>query len=212
MNIKFILIVLFLVYPINLFAQDSLLPTLRKYRNEYGATPTKEQIGKILNSTAWEHRQDGWALLGKKDGTNCPRGNELISCDFLIHIPTMKGFDVLINIDGPATPTWGSPSDMSNAIKNKSRTIVLPIGVDDTPVEDQRDEEIRNLKAHITQLDIHILQLGEAVEIRDNIINNSEERIDALNSIIENLRAQPSLSCRVVPFWVSLFGIRCEVE
>jgi hypothetical protein len=66
------------------------------------------QRGELLNRVAWEHRSEGWGLLRKPSGNRCPapQGVE-VACDILVYSPTPWHFDVLIDSEGAATPTWG---------------------------------------------------------------------------------------------------------
>lgn len=88
-------------------AQTSLLPTLQRFRAEYPTPMSRPQIGELLNRVAWEHRAEGWGLLKKSGGSNCPAPQGVaISCDILIHAPTILHFDVLSDAENTAGPTW----------------------------------------------------------------------------------------------------------
>lgn len=107
----------------------SLISDLRTERNKYGATLTEAELGKLLNAVAWKNKDAGWVLLGKDSGANCPApsGDE-ISCDILLHEPTLYGYDVLRDAEGDAEPTWNGPDPyIPGFIQNGSRTIVRPI-------------------------------------------------------------------------------------
>lgn len=118
----------------------SLLSDLKAERSKYpvsftelcpnvgGLQPPTCPIGKMLNTVAWKNKDAGWVLLGKATGTRCPMpGGTPISCDFLVHQPTLLGFDVLIGSESQATPTWQGPNDMSRSISKGERTLVAPI-------------------------------------------------------------------------------------
>ena len=97
----------------------SLLSDLQAERAKYGATVTHEEAGKILNAVAWKNSAAGWGLLSKTGGNNCPLNGtgRPISCDWLVHQPSLLGLDVLVAgvgtdengnwVNGKATPTWG---------------------------------------------------------------------------------------------------------
>jgi len=105
----------------------SLLADLQAERAKYGTPMSPTELGKLLNAVAWKNQAIGWALLGKSSGTNCPAPNgALVSCDFLIHQPTLLGYDVLIGQEDQAIPTWNSPEDLSESIRTGARTIVPP--------------------------------------------------------------------------------------
>ena len=107
----------------------SLLSDLQAERGNYGTSMSGSEVGKLLNAVAWKNKDTGWVLLGKASGTNCPMSNgTLISCDFLVHRPTLSGYDVLIDSDNTATPTWSGPDpSLASLIANGSRTLVPPV-------------------------------------------------------------------------------------
>lgn len=88
-------------------AQNSLLPTLERLRPEYPTPMSPAQLGEYLNRVAWEHRADGWGLLRKTAGNRCPapQGVE-VACDILIHAPSIRHFDVLMDAGGASVPVW----------------------------------------------------------------------------------------------------------
>src|SRR4051812_39983718 len=68
---------------------------------------SRPQVGELLNRVAWEHRAEGWGLLKKPGGNRCPSPQGFdISCDILVHAPTVTHFDVLIDAGGASTPWW----------------------------------------------------------------------------------------------------------
>jgi hypothetical protein len=107
-------ITFFIAAPV--LAQTSLLPTVQRFRVQYPTPMSSAQRGELLNRVAWEHRSEGWGLLVKTGGNRCaaPQGVE-VACDILVHAPTRWHFDVLIDSEGSATPTWGDvgPCDPS---------------------------------------------------------------------------------------------------
>ena len=107
----------------------SLLSDLKAERDKYGNTLTEDEVGKLLNAVAWKNRGAGWVLLGKSSGANCPSpSGPKISCDFLYHKPSRSGFDVLIDSDSKATPTWQGPDTVVNSLlASGQRTLVDPI-------------------------------------------------------------------------------------
>lgn len=116
-------------------AQENLLQALHAARAEFPTPMSKAQIGELLNAVAWDGRLLGWRLLGKASGNNCPTpAGALVSCDYLIHEPTLQGFDVLRDEDGAAEPQWNGPSDLSAVIARGERTIVEPTGVSPEPI------------------------------------------------------------------------------
>lgn len=91
-------------------AQENLIPDLTRVRATYPAKNlTPEQLGQFLNEVAWLKQQDGWGLLAKPDGNNCPTpAGVKVSCDYLMHKRTGQGFDVLSDSEGAAAVRWNS--------------------------------------------------------------------------------------------------------
>jgi hypothetical protein len=88
-------------------AQTSLLPTVQKFRAQYPTPMSRPQLGDLLNRIAWEHRAEGWGLLKKTGGSNCPAPQGVpVSCDILVHAPTIQHFDILSDAENSAGPTW----------------------------------------------------------------------------------------------------------
>ena len=70
--------------------------TLKQERAKYGTTVTREEIGKILNATAWRYyTQIG---MGKKDsGTTCVAPNGVsIACDILVSREPNVMWDIMM--------------------------------------------------------------------------------------------------------------------
>lgn len=92
-------------------AAQTPFDTLTAERETYPTPMTKEQIGQMLNDTAWTHRVEGWGLLRKDAGNNCPSPpGPRISCDYLVNRMTGAGYDVLIDQEGLAVPSWQGPN------------------------------------------------------------------------------------------------------
>lgn len=129
-------------------AQTTPFETLALYRQQYPVVMSDAQLAELLNRVAWVYRAEGMKLLGKAGGRNCPLPSGLrISCDYLVHSPSLSGHDVFTDngtADIPPTRngvlvgfTWGpGPEDLSGAIADHSRTLVDPERPDDstTPV------------------------------------------------------------------------------
>jgi len=104
------------------------------------------QLADLLNRVAWEHRAEGWGLLRKDTGNKCPAPqNVFVSCDFLFHLPTLQGFDVLVASDSAATPAWQGPHDMSGDVSRfvapvgPAAPATPPAGLGDEPVPGEYD-------------------------------------------------------------------------
>ena len=135
---------LFTIFACSLFLNTAYAQTpyesLVAYRAQY-PTPmaTAAQIGELLNRVAWEFRAQGARLLGKKGGSNCPTpSGVLISCDYLVHGPSLTGHDVFQDagpggLTRPVQFTWGpGKEDLAGAIASGARTLVEPTLPDST--------------------------------------------------------------------------------
>jgi hypothetical protein len=98
---------LVLLWATPVLAQSNLLPTIEYYRAQYGTPMTPAEKAEMLNKVAWHHRAEGWGLHLKTGGTRCPapQGVET-SCDILVHSPTTGIYDVLIDHDNAAIPSF----------------------------------------------------------------------------------------------------------
>lgn len=85
---------------------NSLESDVRDERQNYGTPITKQQLSDLLNAVAWKNQDDGWGLLSKSGGNNCPFASGPIACDILFHRPSGLHYDVLVDSEGAATPTW----------------------------------------------------------------------------------------------------------
>jgi hypothetical protein len=100
----YLLSILLLAAPVA--AQNNLLPDLQAERAKYPDGPIPAAtIAKILNAVAWAHRAEGWGMLQKGSGNSCPMAGTFVSCDILIHKPSVTHWDVLNNAEGDGTGT-----------------------------------------------------------------------------------------------------------
>lgn len=99
---------LFVLLPILAFAQSSLIGDVASERTKYGASMSPAQVATMLNQVAWNHRNEGWGLLRKGSGNSCPLRDTFISCDILVHAPTIQHFDVLQDAENTARPQWNN--------------------------------------------------------------------------------------------------------
>ncbi len=88
-------------------------------RAQYGATLNQAQAGEMMGRLAFKLRGEGFGLLRKDGGNNCPVNglSVRVSCDWILHAPTNTGCDVLgsgpdADNAGPSNPSWcdGDPS------------------------------------------------------------------------------------------------------
>ena len=91
------------------------LDTLVALRKTYPTPMSNNQLGELLNAVAWQHRAEGYGLLAKPQGANClqPQTGTRVSRDILMLAGSGRIFDVLIDAEGKATPTWGEKNALS---------------------------------------------------------------------------------------------------
>jgi hypothetical protein len=93
------------------YAQANLQGDVAAARAKYGTPMSSAQQAAVVNEVAWKHRAEGWAVLGKPGGNNCPqpRTGTPLSCDFLVYKPSLSGFDVLSDAEGAGRVQWDGP-------------------------------------------------------------------------------------------------------
>lgn len=87
-------------------AQTPFLADVQTLRAQYPTPMTPAQLGELLNRLAWLHRTEGWGLLHKPQGNNCPGAGQIVSCDILVHAPSATHWDVLTDQEDAATPVF----------------------------------------------------------------------------------------------------------
>lgn len=102
------LVLAFVLFASPALAQSSLLGDVAAERAKYGASMSPAQVAAMLNQVAWNHRNEGWGLLRKGAGNSCPLGSTFISCDILVHAPSIQHFDVLQDAENTARPQWNN--------------------------------------------------------------------------------------------------------
>lgn len=188
-------------------AQPSLLAAVTAERSRYGAvTPT--DVAAILNAVAWRHRSDGWGLLEKTFGANCPTATTRIACDILVHRPSGQHFDVLRDAEGSASPVWQNkgPIDLSRFLApvdpgGSSGGPVIPPEPQAPPVDlgplltrlDALERAVQVLSSTVPPLAQQVGSQGAELER----LALSGERLDALTSRVDMLAALlAQLGCR----------------
>jgi hypothetical protein len=104
----------------------SLLSDLQVERSKYGPTMTANEIGSMLNTIAWNHKNEGWGLSFKNSGNYCTSPASSVACDILYYQPTNTLYDVLYAADpnsGSVTPQWNNTGTNTNS----SRPWVAPV-------------------------------------------------------------------------------------
>jgi hypothetical protein len=187
------------------------LEMLRTMRIGYPTLMSPAQLGALLNAVAWAYRDQGMALLGKPGGNNVPApSGALISSDFLVHVPSRTGHDVLTDNGTSTEPAtrngiilgfeWGpGPEDLSAPLASGARTIVFatdpgavvlpgdpkPPGPGPMPADDLDRALLHATASLLEQLEarveVHRLRM-EAINTRfDADVAKLQLQIDGLN-------------------------------
>lgn len=106
------------------------LETLVQLRKTYPTPMSGDQLGALLNAVAWAHRAEGYGLLSKPTGAHCrqPQTGTPVSRDILMLAGSGRIFDVLIDAEGKAQPTWNEKTALSPSrfVPPIDSTIPLP--------------------------------------------------------------------------------------
>src|SRR6201988_1390260 len=154
----------------------SLAGDVATARQAYPTPMTPAQLAALLNAVAWQHRAEGWGLLSKPAGNNCPApSGVLVACDILVHRPSGLHFDVLGDAEGAARPSWGNagPIDMSRFMAP-----VEPAGAGPSPDPDPEPPTPAppavDLSAVLSRLDALARQIADlradVAEVREQVI------------------------------------------
>lgn len=171
---------------------ETIDETLVRVRAKYPATVTAVQSAAILNETAYLHRGEGWALLGKPGGTNCPQPTTAIpiSCDYLLHQVSgvWFGWDALVATGKPGAPGVAKPntpigqgSDMTEVIKNGARAVVQAVDPGGQPPEPP-EPPICDACAEISALQATVSRLTTTIEALTAKLAQLEGHVAALES------------------------------
>lgn len=191
-------------------AQTPLLADLQAERARYGATMTSREVAGMLNAVAWKHRAEGWGLLRKGEGNSCPLNGTFISCDILIHAPTIQHFDVLIDAEGRAEPTWNlvGPCVLGPASGCEMSRYLAPIdpggpaptpttgGGATTPV--QTPVDLTQVYGRLDGLAAQVERIYADLAARDA---ERKQQIAAVDARVQQHDEHPS-------FWTQVFGNR----
>lgn len=209
----------------------SLLPTVQAIRAQYPTPMSEAQRGEFLNRIAWQHRAEGWGLLRKDGGSRCPAPQGVtVACDILIHAPSVRHFDVLIDGEGKATPDWADvgPCVLGPSSGCEMARFVAPVAPSgqDPPVPPDAPQPpdpgvIEAIRKEIAQLRAFIGTLAEtAREHHDRInalIQHAREvdgRLQAVTGEIEALKARPQFAtCKAaLNLGMSRIPISCALQ
>lgn len=205
-------------------AQPSLLAEVTAERAKYGAvTPT--DVAAILNAVAWRHRSDGWGLLEKTFGANCPTATTRIACDILVHRPSGQHFDVLRDAEGSASPVWQNkgPIDLSRFLApvdpgGSSGGPVIPPEPQGPPVDlgplltrlEALERVVQALSATVPPLAQQVRAQGAELER----LALAGERLDVLTGRVNLLESRPiPVSCSAsLNFGAGRVPISCRLN
>jgi hypothetical protein len=172
-----------------LSAQASLLPDLQAARAKY-PTPIVD-AGPLLNEVALKH--PGGGLQRKAGGTVChqPVTNVTVACDILVHRASALGFDVLIDSENRAVPTWpsGGPADLA--------LFVEPVGAPPpAPDPGQTHTQIEPVATAALQRD-EIALLLKMLEQLEKLAAQQQDQTGKLEQAIKDLKAEIAKGIRV---------------
>ena len=136
---------------------DSLLESVREERAKYGMPLTNSEMGQLINAVAWKHRDAGWGLALKNQGsyTTQPETGIRISRDLLVHPATQTMYDVLIDVAGEGRPGWGGPIKQDLpfiypvASEDKEPA---PVPVPIPPVDENLEERVNAIEVYLARL------------------------------------------------------------
>lgn len=179
--------------PASAAAQTSIAQDLVTERAHYGALMSRAEIGTMLNAVTWKHRAEGYGLLQKDGGNNCPTpAGRKVSCDWIVNRTTGRGGDVLgsaTNDDGspaPATPSFNQAGTFDRAL------FVEPVepagGGDPTDIDVSKPPT----GSDSTALEILLLeQVNELKEIREALaVTNAKLDTQAALTVDTNAKLE----------------------
>ncbi len=217
-------VALVLLAAVRVSAQPSLLADVTAERAKYGAV-TPSDVAAILNAVAWRHRSDGWGLLEKTFGANCPTSRTTIACDILVHRPSGQHFDVLRDAEGSASPVWQNkgPIDVSRFLApedpgGSSGGPVTPPEPQAPPVDlgplltrlDALERAVQALSSTVPPLAQQVGAHGAELE-RLALVG---ERLDALAVRVQMIEARPiPVACvAALNFGAGRVPISCRLQ
>lgn len=168
-------------------SEDSAAPLLADLvaaRALYPATMTRESTAALLNRVAYDHRAEGWGLLRKGSGNSCPIAGTFVSCDILVHAPSVMHYDVLMDAVTTNKPQWNSagPCVLSDSSGCEMGHFLAPVPYDGAVVispppspppdltgrvvstNPELEAEVRTLHADVDRLAATVQRLSEQLE------------------------------------------------
>lgn len=206
MKLRGLAVLAFTLISLRAFAQTPA-ETLASYRADYPTPMSLAQVGEMMNHVAWDFRADGMKLLGKKGGSNCPMPDGTpISCDYLVHAPSISGHDVIGDAGGASTVgnfVWGpGPEDLTDAIKSGARTLVDPIEpamflLLKRPTQ-AKDVSPKNQDAHVNTTKLVWTSNGDSFDVYFGTTNPPE--LQATHPTATSIEVGP-LNSGTIYFW-----------
>ena len=218
LNLHSALCILLLALAVPASAQPSLLGDVQAERAKYGPSMTKAEVAQMLNAVAVKH--PGWGLLRKGSGNSCPLGETFISCDILIDSATGHHFDVLIDAENTARPTWSdvgpcvlSPSSGCEMSRFVPPVIVpsaatAPAGVTTTSGTEM---SLGPLLARVEALERVVQALTTSAPSVEGALSQQANRIAVLTELLAALQVdRDALQARVVVLEGRAIPVSCS--
>lgn len=166
-----ILVLAFLVTPIQAWAQQDMVQALTAQRAAKPTPMSRAQLSDMLNRAATQ--VPGWAMLRKDGGSNCPTPypGVSISCDWLFNVTTQYGWDFVVDAENTAVIQPGNSGPLQ-----PGQELIMPWPVTGQPQEPQQPST-----------GITIEQVRTVVHDEVQVVWAQNERIFA--NVIDNLNA-----------------------
>lgn len=190
-------------------AQSSLLKALETARPHYGTPMSPAEQAALLNEVAWDHRAEGWGLLAKPTGNNCPTpAGVRVSCDYLVFAPTGQGFDVLEDSEGAGAPRWKKGDSFD---RGRWVAPVAPAGgPQEPPPVDPPPVGGSTVLERVTELQARIERVLEQLAAQDKKLDAQASLLNAIHGDTwEANAALQEFARRPIPFptyTATLFG------
>lgn len=191
--------------------RDALLGTLRTLRATYPTPMSEAQLGEMMNRAAWTHRVDGWQLLQKATNA-CPVAalGTTIWCDGLIHAPSVRHYDLIVDREGAARIDWQDVgpcviSPTSGCSMDRARAPVDPgLPPPDPGPTPQPPPDLSAILQRLTQLEATLAATRQDLSA---LRTQHAADVAALQHLIATL-PPPAIPCDALPAYKgkALFG------
>lgn len=226
---KFLFALLFVLTVVtSSFAQENLFEDVRAERAKYPAGQiSAENIAKVLNAVAWKHRAEGWGLLRKGAGNSCPLNGIYISCDVLVHAPSVTHWDALRNAEGDGTGTAepqfnpDGPCVLSPSSGCEMRNFQAPFAPDGAPASPPNTPppppppppsvDFAPLLQRLDALDQEVAWLKGELAAQRAALTNTVESVNALHDFVTSRKIPASCVARA-NFGGFTIPLSCRLE